>query len=140
MLRQLLIDRKEEFWMAERRQHPRYRIPEGDFEVFSRDSNIMGKLDNISQGGLGFHYSPVEGRSAESPTIDIMAKSPDPFFLPSVACKTRYDISVLAEDQTFTGAAIRMTGVQFFQLDEEQMQKLALFIKKYGQEPSEEID
>ena len=126
--------------MAERRQHPRYRIPEGDFDVFSRDTNITGKLDNISQGGLAFQYSPVKGRRAESETIDIMAKSPDPFFLPSVACKTRYDISVLAEDRTFTGAAVRMTGVQFFQLDEEQAQKLKLFIKKYGLEPVEEID
>ena len=126
--------------MAERRQHPRYRIPEGDFEVFSRDTNITGKLNNISLGGLAFQYSPIEGRRAESETIDIMAKSPDPFFLPSVACKTRYDISVLAEDQTFTGAAIRLTGVQFFKLDEEQARKLKLFIKKYGREPSEEID
>jgi len=124
--------------MAERREHPRYRIPEGDFEVFSRDASITGKLNNISMGGLAFQYAPVEGRRAESETIDIMAKSPDPFFLPSVACKTRYDISVLAEAQTFTGAAIRLTGVQFFQLDEEQAQKLALFIKKYGQEPFED--
>ena len=124
--------------MAERRQHPRYRVNEGDFEVFSRDANITGKLNNISLGGLAFQYSPVEGRKGESATIDIMAKSPDPFFLPSVACKTRYDISVLAEAQTFTGAAVRLTGVQFFQLDEEQAQKLKLFIKKYGQEPFED--
>ena len=124
--------------MAERRQHPRYRIPEGDFEVFSRDTNITGKLDNISQGGLGFHYSPVDDCRAESETIDIIARSPDPFYLPSAGCKTRYDISVLAEAQTFTGAAVRMTGVQFFQLDEEQAQKLALFIKKYGREASED--
>jgi len=126
--------------MAERRQHPRYHIPEGDFEVFSRDTNVTGKLDNISQGGLGFHYSPVDDCRAESETIDVMAKSPDPFFLPSVACKTRYDISVLAEAQTFTGAAVRMTGVQFFQLDEAQALKLEQFIKKYGEEPSAEID
>ena len=126
--------------MAERRQHPRYRIPEGDFEVFSRDTNITGKLNNISMGGLSFQYSPEEGRRAESETIDIMAKSPDPFFLPSVACETRYDISILAEDHTFTGAAIRLTGVQFFQLDEEQEQKLRFFIKKYGRELSDDND
>jgi len=124
--------------MAERRQHPRYPVREGEFEVFSRDSNIAGKLDNISRGGLAFHYSPVEGRRAEPETIDIMARNSDPFFLPSVACRTRYDISTLAEDWTFTGAATRLTGVQFFKLDEEQEQKLTLFIKKYGLEPSED--
>ena len=126
--------------MAERRQHPRYPVREGDFEVFSRDSKITGKLNNISQGGLAFQYSPVEGRRAESATIDILAKNSVPFFLPSVACRTMYDVSVLAEDRTFTGAAIRLTGVQFFKLDEDQARKLKLFIKKYGREPSEEID
>jgi len=74
--------------MAERRQHPRYRVREGEFEVFSRDSKIIGKLNNISQGGLAFQYSPVEGQKAESETIDIMAKGPDPFYLPAVACRT----------------------------------------------------
>ena len=126
--------------MAERRQHPRYPVRDGEFEVFSRDSKITGKLNNISQGGLAFQYSPVEGRKAESETIDIMAKSPDPFFLPSVACRTMYDVSVLAEDQTFTGAALRLSGVQFVRLNKEQTQKLTLFIRKYGIEPSEEID
>ena len=126
--------------MAERRQHPRYRTREGDFKVFSRDAKITGKLDNISLGGLAFQYSPIEGRRAASETIDIMAKSPDPFFLPSVACKTRYDISVLAEDRSFTGAAVRLSGVQFISLDKEQALKLALFIKKYGLEPLEDID
>jgi hypothetical protein len=124
--------------MAERRQHPRYPVREGEFEVFSHDSKIMGKLNNISQGGLAFQYSPVEGRNAESETIDIMAKSPDPFFLPSVACRTMYDISVLAEDRTFTGAAARLCGVKFVGLQNDQTQKLAHFIKKYGFEPLED--
>ena len=124
--------------MAERRQNPRYHVRDGEFEVFSHDSKIMGKLNNISQGGLAFHYSPVEGRRAESETIDIMAKSPDPFFLPSVACRTMYDISTLAEDRTFTGATARLCGVKFVGLQDEQTKKLAHFIKKYGLEPSED--
>ena len=125
---------------AERRQHPRYRVREGKFEVFSRDSKIIGKLNNICRGGLAFQYSPFEGRKAEPETIDIMAKTPDPFFLPSVACRTMYDVSVLAEDQSFTGAATRLCGVKFAGLQKEQTQKLTHFIKKYGLESSEEID
>ena len=84
---------------------------------------------------MAFRYIPVEGRKAESETIDIMAKTPDLLYLPSVACRTMYDISTLAEDQNFTGAAIRLCGVKFVRLNKEQ--KLALFIKKYGLEPSE---
>ena len=124
--------------MAERRQHPRYHVRDGEFEVFSRDSKIMGKLNNISQGGLAFQYSPVEGRRADSATIDILAKNSVPFFLPSVACRTMYDLSMLAEDRTFTGVATRLCGVKFVGLQKEQTQKLAHFIKKYGLEPSED--
>jgi hypothetical protein len=122
--------------MAERRQHPRYRVHEGDFEVFSRDSNIMGKLNNISRLGLAFQYSPVAGLKAESATIDIMGKRPDGFFLPSVACRTIYDISALAEDQSFTGAASRLCGLKFMRLKKDQEQKIALFISHYGLGPS----
>ena len=124
--------------MAERRQHPRYRVRDGEFEIFSCDSNMTGKLNNISQGGLAFQYSPVEGRKAESATIDIMARNSDPFFLPSVACRTMYDISTLAEDRTFTGASARLCGVKFVRLQDDQTQKLAHFIKKYGLEPAED--
>ena len=74
------VDWEEEALEAERRQHPRYRVREGEFEVFSRDSKIIGKLNNISRDGLAFHYTAVEGRKAESGTINIMAKNPDPFF------------------------------------------------------------
>ena len=124
------VDNKEKSVEAERRQHSRYRVREGKFEVFSRDSKITGNLNNISRGGSAFYYTPAGRRKAESATIDIMAKSPDPFVLPAVACRTMYDISVLAEDQSFTGAATRMCGVKFVRLQKEQTQKLAHFIKK----------
>lgn len=124
---------------AERRQHPRYRVREGALEVFSRDSKLIGKLNNISQGGLAFQYSPVGGQKAESETIDITAKSPDLLYLPSVACRTIYDISALAEDQSFTGATTRLCGVIFSRPYKEHKQKLAFFIKEYGLEPSEDF-
>ncbi len=120
---------------AERRQHPRYRVRKGKFEVFSRDSKIIGKLHNMSQGGLVFQYTPAGGEKAESETIDIMAKSPDLFYLPGVDCRTVYDISALIENQTFSGVATRLCGLKFVRLQKEQTQKLALFIKKYGLEP-----
>ena len=132
------VDNKEESVEDERRQHPRYRVRKGKFEVFSRDSKIIGKLHNISEGGLVFQYTPAGGEKAESETIDIMGKSPDLFYLPSVACRAMYDISALAEDQSFTGAATRMCGVKFVRLQKDQTQKLTHFIKKYGLEPSED--
>ena len=129
---------REESVEDERRQHPRYSVRDSAFEVLSCDSKITGILKNISQGGLAFQYTPAGEEKAESETIDIMAKSPDLFYLPAVACRMMYDISALAEDQSFTGAATRLCGVKFIRLQKEQKQKLVLFIKKYGLEPSED--
>jgi len=118
--------------MAETRQYIRYGVRDSAFEVFSGDSKITGTLKNISPGGLAFQYAPIRSQKAEFDTIDIMAKRPDPFYLPGVDCRTVYDIGALNENRTFTGAATRLAGVQFVRLNREQEQKLALFIKKYG--------
>jgi hypothetical protein len=91
------VENEEAVVEADRRQHPRYPIREGEFEIFSRDSKFVGKLNNISRNGLAFHYLPVAGQRAEPDTIDIIAKGPDRFYLPAIACRTIYDISVLAE-------------------------------------------
>jgi hypothetical protein len=123
---------------AERRQHPRYPIREGEFEIFSRDSEIIGTLYNISRGGLAFQYSPVAGQRAESEAIDIMVKGSERFYLPAVACRTIYDISVLAEARTFTGAATRLCGVKFAGLTRDREQALMLFIENCGLVPSED--
>jgi c-di-GMP-binding flagellar brake protein YcgR len=121
--------------MAETRQYIRYGVRDSAFEVFSGDSKITGTLKNISQGGLAFQYAPIRSQKAAFETIAIMAKSPDPFYLPGVDCRTVYDISALVENRTFTGAATRLAGVRFIRLDREQEQQLALFIKKFGLEP-----
>jgi c-di-GMP-binding flagellar brake protein YcgR len=126
--------------MTERRQHPRYRVREGEFEVISRDSKINGQLHNIGEGGLAVYYTPVGRQKAEFESIDIMAKSPDLFYLPDLACQTIYDVGALTEKRTFTGAATRLCGLKFIRLKNDQQQKLIIFIKKYGLEPPEDLD
>ncbi len=122
---------------AERRQYRRQSVRDDGFEIFNRETNIIGKLENISKSGLAFHYTPLRGEKAQSDTIDIMAAGPARFYLSGLVCQKRYDISVLDEDQTFTGAETRLCGLEFISL--ENYRRLTFFLRNYLNMPAEEL-
>jgi hypothetical protein len=117
---------------ADQRQHPRYRIRDTEFHVFNQGNQITGKLVNISNGGLAFQFTPEPGKKTECRAIDILGPEPDRFYLPGIACRSIYNISVLAEDQSFKGSENRLCGLQFIDLTDEQTQKLTALIDRYG--------
>ena len=120
---------------AERRRHPRQRIRDDGIEIFSPEFQIIGKLRNISQNGLAFHYTPMSGQEVKLERIDIMATGPGQFYLSGIDCRRIYDISELDEDQTFTGSEGRLCGIEFVKTKTEQ--KLAFFLKNYLNVPIE---
>ncbi len=115
---------------VERRRFKRHVVQENGFEVLSRELKINGKLKDISMGGLSNQYTPIDGGGAKSEVVDILGKGPDRFFLSGLACKRVYDITELAADRTFTGTEIRLRGLEYFGLTEEQKQKLELLLDK----------
>ena len=114
---------------AERRQHRRYSVRNDGIEIFSRETKLVGKLENISKSGLAFCYSPAGDEKAESDTIDVMATGPARFYLSGLVCRKVYDISDLAEDQNFTGAETRLCGLEFVRI--ENNPQLAFFLRNY---------
>ena len=114
---------------TERRQHRRYSVRNDGIEIFSRETKLVGKLENISKSGLAFYYTPVGDEKAESDTIDLMATGPARFYLSGLDCRKVYDISALAEDQTFTGAETRLCGMEFVRI--ENNHQLAFFLRNY---------
>lgn len=114
---------------AERRRHPRQNVRDDGIQIFSPETQIIGKLRNISQNGLAFHYTPMGGQKMTPDTIDIVATGPAQFYLSGLVCRRIYDISDLDEDQTFTGAESRLCGIAFVRAETEQ--KLAFFLKNY---------
>jgi hypothetical protein len=128
---------KEEPLAAEKRQHPRYSARDERIEIFSRQSKIIGKLENISKSGIAFHYTAVGEEKAKSDTIDVMVAGPARFYLPGLVCRMIYDISALDEDQTFTGAETRLCGHQFVRIENEL--KLSFFMRNYLNKPAEEL-
>jgi len=115
---------------VERRRFTRVVAEAKGLQVLSRELKITGKLKDISEGGLSYHYTPIDGGEAPSEEIDILGKGPDRFFLPGLVCNRIYDITELAADRTFTGAKIRLRGLEFPGVTEEQKQKLELLLEK----------
>ena len=121
---------------TEKRQSPRYSVREEGIEIFSCQSEIIGKLENISKNGLAFRYTAVGEKKAESDTIDIIATDPARFYVPGLVCRMIYDISALDEAQTLTGTETRLCGHEFVRIENEV--KLSFFLRNYLSKPVEE--
>ena len=114
----------------EQRLYPRCSTSEAEFRIFSHDTEIVGHLVNIGRQGLAFRYTPKPGNTAEFNLIDILGTGAERWHLPEVACERAYDISVLAENQTFTGSETRLCGLQFIRLTREQKERLAMLLER----------
>ena len=114
---------------TEKRQHPRIDVRKHGIEIFCRQANITGRLENISRGGLCFRYTPFANETAQSATVDILATTASPFYLRGIDCRLIYDIRSLAEDQSFTGNENRLCGMEF--VGAEAAQNLEHFLKEF---------
>ena len=117
---------------AERRKHPRYIIPEVEFEIFSRDAEFLGKLEDLSKGGLAFRHTIGALKTEEHRSIDITATGPERFHLAVISCRRIYEISMLTESRSFSGDRTRRCGVQFIDLNDVQEQQLDFLLDHYG--------
>ena len=129
--------KKEKSLEAERRKHCRHCIRDDRIQIFSRKTQIIGKLQNISKTGLAFQYVPVQGEKIQTDTIDIMAAGPARFYLSGLACRRIYDICALDEEQTFTGTETRLCGLEF--ISNKNIHQLLFFLENYLNLPVEEL-
>ena len=116
----------------EKRLHPRCSTTEAEFRVFSQGAKVIGRLANIGQKGLAFRYTPKPGVGANFKRIDILRTGPNQWLLPEVVCEKTYDISVLTENQTFTGSETRLCGLRFIRLTKVQKERLAILLERCG--------
>lgn len=122
----------------EQRRFTRYAVKEDGLEVMSRELKVVGKLKNISRGGVAYQYATVNGTKPDFEVIDILGKVPDRFSLVGLECRAVYDIATLNEDRTFTGSPSRLRGLQFKGLTAEQEERLAFLLENYVIRASED--
>ncbi|GAB6906388.1 hypothetical protein DESC_600085 [Desulfosarcina cetonica] len=95
-------------------------------------------VKDISMGGLKLEYVPEANAPFRTEMIDLIAMLPTQLYLPRMKCKTVYDILTLAENRTFSGGTIRLRGLRFLGLDDQQKRSLTTIINHFqeGSVPS----
>ena len=110
---------------TERRKFTRFLAQDTAFAVLRPHFTKLGKIKDISEGGLAFDYIAYAGQKEDSSGIDIFL-SGNGFYLGRIPCKTKYDIKISERYQASTDhMEMRRCGLQFGELTEEQAAQLA---------------
>lgn len=115
---------------TERRQFRRFLADDRAFACLRPHFERLGKIKDISRGGLAFEYLCNDGCREEPSEIDIFL-SGDGFYLPNMPCRVVYDFQIGEDVTSISTLQDRRCGVQFSQITEGQKSKLQLFLNKY---------
>ena len=116
---------------TEQRQFRRFFVDDRAFACLRPHFVKLGKIKNISRGGLAFEYLCDEGCKEDSSELDIFL-SGNRFYLPKMPCKVVYDFQTGEDLTPMSTFQDRRCGMQFGELTEEQESKLRLFLDDYS--------
>ena len=103
--------------------------------VFDARPARLGKVDNISMGGLMFHHVDSKTQLSEALVLDILLADCG-FYLANLAYKTITDV-VIPEDIPDDSIEMRQVGLQFKALNANQQAKLHDFISNHSAKTGE---
>ena len=119
----------------ERRQFKRYSTVDTVFAVIRPTFQKLGKIKNISKGGLSFEYivdkncqNSVEGGSLTE--IDVFC-SREMFYIPRIPCKIINDGDVVLDHSIITSVQMRRCSIQFVSLKSETAYLLYSWLTRY---------
>jgi len=115
---------------AERRKTVRF-LPRTEAYVALRpDFTKLGRLINISRGGLAFRYIAHQ-RQEQTPThLDLFIGN-DTFYLSRIPCRVIYDIRLSEKQRFSTALEHRRCGLEFGEATEVQATQLELYLKNH---------
>ena len=100
--------------------------------VFNAKPVKLGKIDNISMGGLMFHHADSKEQLSQAVVLDILLADCG-FYLANIPFKTISDVVI--PDEVFSDAIeIRQVCLQFLKLNAFQQARLEDFIMNHGTE------
>ena len=118
---------------VERREHERLLLKDSSFAALGSNYARVGKIKNISRGGLAFEYIAGESGSRDSSQVDIFMTG-DVFHMHHVPCRLVYEIDVRipnVHDQYVKILTTKRCGLAFAELSEADRAKLEFFIEAH---------
>ena len=114
---------------SERRKHRRFRLKDLAIAVPNKPTSQVGRIVNISKGGLAVRYVDRDDWAGEADSIDILINSG--LFLTNIPIQNVSDFEV--ENQvSFSIMTERQCCLQFGPLSSKQESRLDEFIKHHG--------
>ncbi len=119
---------------AEKRKTARFIPKESTFAAFGNGLPKVGKVKDISRGGLSFEYLYDGETDSHANRVDIWMFGAK-YALRDVSCKKMYDIRPASdyENHPFTSTIMNRCGLQFGTLSTDQSSKLSSFIREHTQ-------
>lgn len=116
--------KKEE---EDRRRFRRFGMRNAVFVTFRPEFDMIGKLTDISAGGLAFEYNAFDN-CEKSDVVEIAIFShPKDYSLPKAVCRVVYDREVDG-CYSFKGFQTRRCGLEFCELTSDQMLQLDMLM------------
>ncbi len=120
----------------EKRRHVRFKAPENLFAALGNPVQKVGKVKDISMGGLAFEYIAVEKEDVSASHVDIFLSGTG-FYLSKISCREVYDFIQPAPSisgRVFSDIDMNRCGVGFENLTEEVNRQLVYFFGKHTTE------
>ncbi|QTA92140.1 PilZ domain-containing protein [Desulfonema magnum] len=118
----------------ERRKYSRFLAQDDTFVALGRDFSKVGKIKDISMGGLAFEYiSDEKMKNTDDSVLDIFLSEHE-FHISKVPCEVVYDMPIREPDITFLFIKtfiMNRCGVKFGTLTEHHRRQLKFFLKNY---------
>ena len=124
---------------AERRTNKRFRPQKLTYVALRPEFTKLGKVVDISVGGLCFSYMTQAENGAESELVlDVdLFISGNGYYLPSLACKKVHEVVIDQARTLDSGIHYRRCGVQFLDLTEKQRDQIGRYLEKHTVELEE---
>ena len=117
---------------SERRETDRYVPKKQTFVALRPDFSKLGKILDISRGGLCFQYMAKEGQEHDSRLVDLdMFSDENGYYLPSVPCRFVYETTIGQAIASPVGLEYRNCGLKFGNLTREQSDQLDLYLRHH---------
>ncbi|MBW1743056.1 MAG: PilZ domain-containing protein [Deltaproteobacteria bacterium] len=112
----------------EQRKHSRLQARDGAFVLLGPDSTKLGRIIDISIGGLAFSHMARTRPSEDLVELDLFLIDTD-YYLSEVPFLTVWDVKT--HENPFSSITMRRCGVQFGDLNSSQRTELNNFIQNH---------
>ena len=117
---------------VERRKDERFQTGKNTYAVLRARGSKLGRVIDISKGGLAFRYVSVGERLKGPLELDLLSHQYD-YRIDKIPIKIITDLEV-ANKKAFKSTTLKRVGVQFGKLTREQKSKIEHFIKDHAED------